>query len=796
MLPKTEQQEGIIKMITAELYEFYKRNGYKIIFSAGYSPQNKAIKSGEQSEEKIYKAAKVPISKWKEQKETKSKEEIERWLSQKGWVSAVLPSGYIALDVDSKNFEQRKYKTEGVKSLCAPHSFGIHQTQNGLHLIFKTPCEYTANQDTMTKAGFVLTYRPGVITNIIVAPTPNRSWVRLVENDKLSLLPELLRPLDAKSLPETRRALALQIGYGYRSGLIAGNDHIDLAFMHFLVNDCGNDWPVVEELFQEIYALEYDENKTRINFQRAGNKSQKCKTIDTLLQVLHEKKLLNIIQLINNYGVLSTDGKNAKFTELRDFSFETLTKKKISFKSICVQYARSYAEKNKISYINETFYRRNKDYIYQKLNNERDMRNVFASWMETVFDIYDSKAIDEMIKSIKDLKHTYYEPSNKECLMSNGKVLNFETLQIREPNDSDMFFYKTNGTYDLKAEAPRFFQFLAEIFPENTQDHFEFLQRYIGYLFYPKNKYELALIFRGEGSNGKSVFMDVIEKVIGENNVSHVSLSKLQNENHRTHLIGKLLNMNAEIESKIVVDDDVIKTLVSGETMSARHLYRDTFEFKPFCKFIYASNNAVTSLDKSHGYERRILFIDFKVNFDTMPHKKDVNLRPKLYFEMDGIFTWAIEGLRKVLKEDSLKVPESLRNTSKKEHLQNNPVFEFLSEHVVWSLQPDAKVFIQDLYLEYKKFCTMNGYKISNKANFLKNFKRLLTDSPLKQLEYRTSSKRGYQYMWLIPTYYDLRRGELLIPTDARVIAPNCEKPVTEINFEKFKEWRKTPEGV
>lgn len=771
-------------MITQELYDFYVRNKYKIVFSPGYSAKNEAIKRGEKAEEKIYQAGKKTLPGWRNQKEAKTKKQVSAWLEEKGWIAAVLPEGLIALDVDSLDPAQRALKFSAFKDICGNTPYGLHETKNGYHFVFKSTCEYSANKDTMTKAGFYVTYRPAEKTNIIVEPTPTRRWLRLVNNEDLPMLPELLQPINFEDIVEVQSALAMQLGYCFRFELLGGNDHIDMPFMHFLVSDCARDWETVRDIFQEIYVLEYEEHKTRINFDRVQKKEQKALTIDTLLKVLHENKLKNVITLINHYGALASNNKSSKFLPV----VHDEGPKRSSLKFAANKYSLNYAEDKNINYINGCFYRRFEDFTYRKIKDERDIRKDFANWLG---DAYESKRVEEMLKNIKDKKHMHFEPNFAECLMENGKVLNFKTLQVRDPHENDIFLYKAAGTYDANAKCPRFFTFLEEIFPENTQDHIDFFQRYIGYIFYPQNKFELALIFRGEGSNGKSVFMDMIEKIVGTDNVSHIGLGNLNDKNDRTHLVGKLLNMNAEIGSRLVVDDDVVKTLVSGESMTAKHLYKDSFEFKPFCKFIYASNNAVTSLDRSHGYERRILFIDFNVNFDTMPHKKDPNLRQKLYAEMDGIFTWAIRGLQKVLAEDVMRIPESMKLISKKEHTQNNPLYEFLSEHVVWSLQPDAKVFIIDLYLEFKKFCAMNGYKNSNKINFSKNLRRLLSDSPLKDLEHRNNSKRGFKNMWLIPTYYNQRTGEIDAPEYIRKITPSCEKSVTEMNFNKFQEWRK-----
>jgi len=769
-------------MITEELYQQYLKNEYKIIFSPGYSFKNEAIRKGGQPEELIYKAAKKAIYGWRNQKGTKAKKDVDKWLDEKGWVAVVLPDNLIALDVDSKDPVRRKMKFEAIKEICGRSSYGLHGTKNGYHFVFKAPCEYSASQDTMTKSGFIVTYRPSTRTNIIVEPTPDRSWIKFTDNENLSMLPDLLQPIDYKNIDEVRSALAMQLGYCYRSGILLGNDHIDMAFMHYLVVDCANDWETVSEFFQEIYVLDYEESKTKINFERVKNKDQKVLTIDTLLKVLHEKEMLNVIQLINRYGAAATDGKSSKFIDGGDEPDKKTTTRELAFK-----FAEAYAVSRNIFSYNKMLYQRGKDFVYAPFDSVYMVKD-FVEFLGPKR--YSSRLVEEMSAYIKQKKVMSMPKASQDILMKNGKVFNLKSFQTREPVDSDIFYHKANCSYDSSAKCPRFIQFLNEIFPENTEMYIDFLRRYIGIIFCPQLKFEIALIFRGEGANGKSVLMDVIEQIIGENNVTHIPLSKLKDEKYSVTLMNSLLNMHAEIESRIVVDDDVIKTLISGETVMARNPYEKVTTFKPVCKFIYASNNAVTSLDKSAGYERRIMFIDFLVNFDAMPEKKDVNLRKKLYAEMDGIFTWAIDGAKEVLDVGKLLIPDVLFAKSKNEHKINNPIYEFASEHLIWSLQEDAKTKIDDIYKEFRLFCDMNGYKASNKKNFSQNLRRVVPDLINLQVKINRS-KRGFKSVWLLPTYYNKRTGEITADVEQRVINESCEKHVTETTYKEYLDWRK-----
>ena len=150
-----------------------------------------------------------------------------------------------------------------------------------------------------------------------------------------------------------------------------------------------------------------------------------------------------------------------------------------------------------------------------------------------------------------------------------------EGQKLREYRREDFLKYQLPFEYDPKARAPMFNQYLKRVLPdENCR---KVLAEYIGYIFTSGLKLEKVAILYGGGSNGKSVFFDIIKALIGKDNICSYSLQSLtKNDSYeRADLANKLLNYASEINGKL--EAHIFKQLASGEPVQARQIYGQPF---------------------------------------------------------------------------------------------------------------------------------------------------------------------------------------------------------------------------
>ena len=98
-------------------------------------------------------------------------------------------------------------------------------------------------------------------------------------------------------------------------------------------------------------------------------------------------------------------------------------------------------------------------------------------------------------------------------------------------------------------------------------------------------KLEKCLLLFGAGANGKSVLFEVINSLLGSNNISNLSLGNLKEEHNRALIKNKLLNYGSEIRGNI--EADIFKQLVSGEPIQARLKYGNTFIMRNYAKLAF-----------------------------------------------------------------------------------------------------------------------------------------------------------------------------------------------------------------
>lgn len=220
---------------------------------------------------------------------------------------------------------------------------------------------------------------------------------------------------------------------------------------------------------------------------------------------------------------------------------------------------------------------------------------------------------------------------------------------LRKQDRNDFLTYQLPFAYDEDARCPVFNRYLNTVLPDIKRQ--QILAEYLGYLFIKPSvlKLEKALLLYGKGANGKSVFFEIVNALLGgTENVSSYSLQNLTNENgyYRAMLANKLVNYASEINGKL--EASIFKQLVSGEPVEARLPYGEPFSLTNYAKLIFNCNELPREVEQTMAFFRRFLIIPFDV---TIPEEKqDKQLAQKIIKnELSGVFNWVLEGLKRLL---------------------------------------------------------------------------------------------------------------------------------------------------
>ena len=262
--------------------------------------------------------------------------------------------------------------------------------------------------------------------------------------------------------------------------------------------------------------------------------------------------------------------------------------------------------------------------------------------------------------------------------------------------------------YDPEASCPKWLQYLDEVFLSD-KDSITFVQEAIGYSFYKKMPTPAVFFLVGSGSNGKSVFINTLSSLCGDENVSNISLNLLTNEIYLLDLFGKMINVSSETPNKKFVNTDLVKAVTAGDYVTGRELYKKPFKFKSFAKHFLAMNKLPNIDDNTHGMWRRIYVINFPRKFEES--EMDRKLTEKLKQELSGLFNWALEGYERLKTRDfSFNESESMRNSKKQYKAQSNSVFDFI-EICLQGSGPEDSISFKDAYEGNQAFCASEGHR-------------------------------------------------------------------------------------
>lgn len=289
---------------------------------------------------------------------------------------------------------------------------------------------------------------------------------------------------------------------------------------------------------------------------------------------------------------------------------------------------------------------------------------------------------------------------------------------LRNHEKEDFFTYVLNYNHDPKAKAPEFEKRQNENLPDKIVQMV--LLEFIASAFIPNEilKLEKALFLFGKGANGKSVIFEIVQALLGVENVSNYSLEGLSapNSYERAEIDGKLLNYCSEITSKL--HEENAKRLISGEPIEARRVYQNPFIIHRIPKIIVNTNRLPETKDFSDGFFRRVKIIEF--NNQIPEHKQDKNLATKIIeSELPGIFNLVVEALKRVLAQKNFTESEAIERAGRNYRNSQDEVRFWLNET---SFEPSESEFItlQQAYDGYQTWCLLNGYKLkqANKSQF------------------------------------------------------------------------------
>lgn len=231
--------------------------------------------------------------------------------------------------------------------------------------------------------------------------------------------------------------------------------------------------------------------------------------------------------------------------------------------------------------------------------------------------------------------------------VANG-TLDLRTQAMRGHDPADLITYITDLEYDPMATHPRFEQFMFEA-ADKDPVLADWLRRWMGYCLTGEVTEEIWTFHYGSGSNGKSTFLEIMMGLVGEYGLMCSKQSFLTNSrtnkgsvpNDLAALRGKRFVRVGETEDNDILDVDRLKDLTGGDTVNARFLFREFFNFRPCAKYNLAGNHKPRILDMTNGSWRRARLAPWTATFKISSLKSELLTRASLEAILPSIVTQA-----------------------------------------------------------------------------------------------------------------------------------------------------------
>ena len=298
---------------------------------------------------------------------------------------------------------------------------------------------------------------------------------------------------------------------------------------------------------------------------------------------------------------------------------------------------------------------------------------------------------------------------NKWLLGVRNGVIDLNTGDLLTPCREDYLTKHIPVNYDLKTSCPIWKRFLNKVTNGNI-NLINFLQRAIGYSLTGDTGEQCLFFLHGNGANGKSTLLNTIKELMGDYAMQcpaetlMVKQGKSNASNDIARLLGTRFVATSETEDGRRFAESMIKHLTGQDTIAARFLFSEYFEFIPNFKIWLGANHKPVIRGDDYAIWRRIHLIPFDV---TIPPKDcDKSLPDKLRNEFPGILSWAVQGCLE-WQRYGLNPPPEVQAATKEYKVEMDLIGKWVEECCV--IVPHATAKASELYSNYKNWVESNG---------------------------------------------------------------------------------------
>jgi putative DNA primase/helicase len=323
-------------------------------------------------------------------------------------------------------------------------------------------------------------------------------------------------------------------------------------------------------------------------------------------------------------------------------------------------------------------------------------------------------------------------------------VLDIKEMELEEHSPDYLFTSQISYDYKPKEEVgepERWQRFLDDVLM-NSEMQEDKLQEFFGYcLKHWDNDKKKAALLLGDTDSGKGVILNVLKAVIGKQNTSRMSLKSIvDTEFGNQQLLGKMVNLNHDLNHHQITNTGEAKRLLEGEDIDINQKGKPRFTRRPKAKHIYSANYPPRDKIDDDAYYNRWLTVRVP---ETIPEEEqDPQLTDKLVEEKHAILHWAIEGLKRLEEQGHFSNELGTEKTKQVWKQFGDPLAQFF--HYGLEVERGELIKKKTVYEMYEDFCEEIGTEPESKRQFSKyvvNQSKAVTDGKKEKAGWGTQHR-------------------------------------------------------
>jgi len=342
---------------------------------------------------------------------------------------------------------------------------------------------------------------------------------------------------------------------------------------------------------------------------------------------------------------------------------------------------------------------------------------LIAELCEEIIDDCKRTFVSEVIGVIQRRTFTDREKFNRDLtklVLENG-ILDLNTKKLSEHDPNFLTTIKIPVEHQPETVCFGYIKFLKECL--DPKDIITVIEEASNILTTNNKNFEVSAIWLGEGANGKTTNMKIINGVYGSENCSHVSIHSMGEIRFAiAQLYGRLLNSYADISNEELDNLGIFKQVISGDPIQAEKKNKDPFNFAPYAKHFFSANEMPKIKDNSDGAFRRIYLTKWPNQFLPGVNRIDDLDKKILAKEKSGIFNLFLENYKTLIRNNGFRYKQNIARVREIMQVESDKLREFLNVCLVKN--PNGYISKEKLYEIYVKYCKSHSYEIYLKQKF------------------------------------------------------------------------------